>query len=58
MSMAKTAPLGVRVSPEVKQGLDRAAAADRRSVSSLVEKILAAWLEQHGHLKGKSKPKR
>ena len=48
--MAKTNPLGFRVDPEVKTSLERAAKADRRSVSSLVEKILYDWLREHGHL--------
>lgn len=48
--MARTNPLGVRVEDEVKAALERAAAADDRSVSSLVERILRAWLVENGHL--------
>ena len=48
--MAKTHPLGFRVEPEVKAALERAAKADRRSVSSLIEKILYDWLREHSHL--------
>lgn len=49
--MGKTPSLGVRVQPETKAALEKAAAADMRSVSSLVEKILVEWLKKHGHLK-------
>ena len=48
--MARTAAIGIRVPPEVKAAAEKAAAADRRSVASLVEKLLVEWLEQHGHL--------
>ncbi|MBF0304196.1 MAG: ribbon-helix-helix protein, CopG family [Alphaproteobacteria bacterium] len=48
--MARTNPLGVRVEPEVKDALERAAKADDRSVSSLVERILKAWLIEKGYL--------
>jgi hypothetical protein len=43
--MAKTHPLSFRVEPELKEGLEQAAKADRRSLSSLIEKILAEWLQ-------------
>jgi hypothetical protein len=45
--MTKTHALSFRVEPELKVGLERAAQADRRSLSSLIEKILAEWLENH-----------
>ncbi len=48
--MARTNPLGVRVELEIKVALEKAAAADDRSVSSLVERILRGWLVEHGHL--------
>lgn len=48
--MARTNPLGVRVEPEIKDALERAAKADDRSVSSLVERILRGWLEERGFL--------
>ncbi|MBB4264808.1 ribbon-helix-helix protein, CopG family [Roseospira visakhapatnamensis] len=50
--MAKRAALSFRVSDDVKAGLDRAAADDDRSVSSLVERILRAWLTDKGYLPG------
>jgi hypothetical protein len=45
--MAKTHALSFRVEPEIKEGLERAAKEDRRSLSSLIEKILAEWLQEH-----------
>jgi hypothetical protein len=45
--MAKTHALSFRVEPELKSGLERAAQADRRSLSSLIEKILAEWMENY-----------
>lgn len=49
--MAKTSPLGFRVEPEMKSALEQAAKDDRRSVSSLVEKVLAEWLTEKGYLR-------
>jgi len=48
--MAKTANLALRIPPEIKEALDQAAKDDRRSVSSLVEKVLADYLEAKGYL--------
>ncbi len=48
--MARTNPLGVRVEADIKVALERAAAADDRSISSLVERILRGWLVENGHL--------
>lgn len=48
--MAKTPSLGVRVQPETKEALEKAAKADVRSVSSLIEKILTDWLKDKGYL--------
>ena len=45
--MAKTAVLSFRIEEDLKAGLEVAAAADGRSVSSFVERILRAWLDQH-----------
>jgi predicted transcriptional regulator len=44
--MPKCAPIAVRFDPAVKLALERAAKADQRSVSSLVSKIVATWLER------------
>jgi len=48
--MARTNPLGVRVQPEIKAAVERAAKDDDRSVSSLVERILQEWLRARGYL--------
>jgi len=42
--MARTAPIGFRIDPEMKAALEAAAAEDSRSLSSLVIKILTEWL--------------
>jgi hypothetical protein len=42
--MAKTAALAFRIQENMKAALEKAATADSRSVSSLVEKILREWL--------------
>jgi hypothetical protein len=51
-NVTKTHPLGFRVEPEVKEALEKAAKADGRSVSNLIERILAQWLKDNGHLTG------
>lgn len=48
--MVKPPSLGVRVQPETKDALERAAADDDRTVSSLVERILKEWLREKGYL--------
>jgi hypothetical protein len=48
--MVKTPSLGIRLPPEVKDALQKAAKADVRSVSSLAEKVLTDWLKANGHL--------
>ncbi|MER8861877.1 hypothetical protein NKI09_30195 [Mesorhizobium sp. M0757] len=48
--MARTAPLGLRIEPVVKEALERAAKSDRRTVASYVEIILIADLEAKGFL--------
>jgi hypothetical protein len=47
--MAKTTPLGVRISEETKAGLAKAAKDDMRSMASLIEKILVEWLREKGY---------
>jgi hypothetical protein len=44
--MAKTHALSFRVEPALKEGLERAATDDHRSLSSLIEKILSEWLQE------------
>ncbi|WP_292414646.1 hypothetical protein [Mesorhizobium sp.] len=48
--MARTAPLGLRIEPAVKEALERAAKSDRRTVASYVEILLIADLEAKGFL--------
>lgn len=43
--MAKDARIAVRLDAETKARLAKAAQADKRSLSSLVEKIIAEWLK-------------
>lgn len=53
--MGKSPSLGVRVHPETKAALEKAAKDDLRSVSSLIEKVLVEWLRDKGYLT-KAKP--
>jgi hypothetical protein len=48
--MTKNIPTSMRLDPDVKAALERAAADDDRSVSSLVERILKEWLRDKGYL--------
>lgn len=48
--MAKGAPIGFRIDPDIKAALEAAAKSDDRSVSSLVTIILRDWLRENGYL--------
>ena len=48
--VTKDAAIGVRMAGEIKQAAAKAAAADRRSVSSLMEKLLVEYLVSEGYL--------
>jgi len=48
--MSKTHPLGFRIEREIKEALVKAAKDDHRSVSSLVELVIAKWLRDKGYL--------
>jgi hypothetical protein len=48
--MAKTHPLGFRIEQDIKEALTAAAKEDHRSVSSLVELIIAKWLRENGYM--------
>jgi len=54
--MSKTHPLGFRIEREIKEALVKAAKDDHRSVSSLVELVIARWLKERGYL-GEAKDK-
>lgn len=47
----KTLPVSIRLQPEVKAALEKAAKADARSLSSLAEKVLMDYLRKNGFLK-------
>jgi hypothetical protein len=49
-NMSKTHPLGFRIERDIKEALIKAAKEDHRSVSSLVELVLARWLRERGYL--------
>lgn len=53
-TMAKTEAISIRVEPEIKAAVKQAADDDRRTVASLVEKILVEYLTENGYLKTKS----
>jgi hypothetical protein len=44
---AKTALVNLRVPPSLKAAAQKAAADDRRSLTSLIEKLLVDYLRQH-----------
>jgi predicted HicB family RNase H-like nuclease len=46
----KTAPLNIYVAPELKAAAMRAAKADQRSLTSLVEKLLTDYCRATGYL--------
>jgi len=51
---AKTGPgiiTSARFAPAVRAALDKAAADDTRTTSSLIQKIVTEWLKANGHLK-------
>jgi predicted HicB family RNase H-like nuclease len=54
----KTATINVRISPELKEAAERAAAKDRRSLTSLIEKLLDDHLRAMGEPIGKPASKR
>jgi hypothetical protein len=41
----------VRFDPRLKRAIDKAAAADARSASSLIQMVMAEWLKEKGFLK-------
>ena len=54
--MAKTSAISVRVPDDIKAAAEKAAAADSRSVASLVEKVLTEWLRKTGYLQSEQHP--
>ena len=49
--MVRMNPLSFRVEPEVRAAIEKAAADEDRSISSMVERILKEWLREKGYLK-------
>ena len=47
----RSAPLGLRVFPSLKEALEKAAEDDSRTVAAMAEKILTDHLRQAGYLK-------
>jgi hypothetical protein len=41
----------MRLEPELKAALDKAAADDKRNATSMTTKILSDWLKERGYLK-------
>jgi hypothetical protein len=50
MVRKKTASIGVRLEPVIKEAADKAAAADHRSLASLIEKLLVEHLKANGYV--------
>jgi hypothetical protein len=46
----KTAQVNLRISPELKEAAERAAADDARTLTSLVEKLLGDYVRERGYL--------
>lgn len=49
--MDRSEQIGVRLAPEERTALERAAKADDRPVSTLARRIILEWLRANGHLK-------
>ena len=47
----KSAQLLVRIQPSMKSAAEKAAADDRRSLSSLIEKLISDYLKKRGYIK-------
>ncbi len=52
----RTNSLGIRVMPEIKAALEKAAADDDRTVSAMAERILRQWLQAKGYLPEERSP--
>jgi hypothetical protein len=50
MPRTKSATLNLRIEPAIKDAAEKAAADDRRSLTSLVEKLLVDHLRKKGYL--------
>jgi hypothetical protein len=50
LTTVRSLPVSVRLAPHVKAAVVKAAEDDHRSVSSLIEKVLADYLKKRGFL--------
>lgn len=50
--MVKTLPFSMRLDVELKERLQKLAAADHRSLTNLVEKVLLEYCDAHDRQKG------
>lgn len=50
-STTRTAQVGLRLPPAIKAAAQRAAADDHRTLTQLIEKLLADYLRERGYLK-------
>jgi hypothetical protein len=58
MVQRKTAQFSMRIDPELKEAAERAAADDRRSLSSLIEKLLTDYCRDQGLLSAERPPRK
>lgn len=49
--MTKKDSIGVRLEPDEREALERAAADDARPMSALARKVLVEWLRRNGWMK-------
>lgn len=56
MQRQKSASLNLRMNPQIKELASKAAAADQRSLTSLIEKLLVDYLRERGYLPKEPKP--
>lgn len=52
--MAKTSAISLRIADEIKKAVEKAAAADDRSVASYVERLIVSHLKETGFLERKT----
>lgn len=58
MIQRRSAQLNMRIDPVLKEAAEEAAADDRRSLSSLIEKLLTDYCREHGYLEDAASRKR
>jgi hypothetical protein len=56
MPRNKSAPISIRVRPDVKEAIERLAKADKRSLASYIEIILEEHIERTMKVREKAKP--